>query len=124
MHPRSARVEDDDDKDLKLALQMSLEEAKRSGIVTQPAAPKSEPVKAVVQPTASSNTQDTEDEDLKAAIAASLKDMENKKTMEYPSVQPATSPQPQPTGSTPSASYPQASSMSWSLLILGASAKQ
>jgi Ubiquitin interaction motif len=107
MHPRSARVEDDDDRDLKLALQMSLEEAKRSGIDTQPAAPKSEPVKPVVQPTVARDTQEAEDEDLKAAIAASLKDMESKKTMEYPSVQPVTSPQSQPTTSTPSAQYPQ-----------------
>ena len=108
MHPRSARVEDDDDKDLKLALQMSLEEAKRSGIDPQPAAPKSEPVKPVAQPTVTRNTQEVEDEDLKAAIAASLKDMESKKAMQYPPVQPISSQQSQPTTNPPpSTQYPQ-----------------
>ena len=114
MHPRSARVEDDDDRDLKLALQMSLEEAKRSGIDAQPAAPKSEPVKPVVQPTVTRNTQEAEDEDLKAAIAASLKDMESKKTVQYPSVQPVSSQQSQqsqqsqPIATSPtSTQYPQ-----------------
>ena len=107
MHPRSARVEDDDDRDLKLALQMSLEEAKRSGMDAQPAAPKSEPVKPVVQPTVTRNTQE-EDEDLKAAIAASLKDMESKKTVQYPSVQPVSSQQSQPIATSPtSTQYPQ-----------------
>lgn len=108
MHPRSARVEDDDDSDLKLALQMSLEEARRSRIDVQPAATKLEPIKPVVQPTvAARNTQEAEDQDLKAAIAASLKDMENKKTVEYPPFQPVASPQSQPTTSAPLAQYPQ-----------------
>ena len=107
MHPRSPRVQDDNDEDLKLALQMSLEEAKRAGIDAQPAAPRSEPVKPAVQPTLTQNTQETEDEDLKAAIAASLKDMENKKTMEYPSVQPVSVPQSQATTSPGSSQYPQ-----------------
>lgn len=88
MQPRSARVEDDDDKDLKLALQMSLEEAKRSGIDTQPPTLRPEPPKTVPQPVVTQRTESSEDEDLKAAIAASLKDMEAKKAMEYPSVRP------------------------------------
>jgi growth factor-regulated tyrosine kinase substrate len=86
MQPRSARVEDDDDKDLKLALQMSLEEAKRTGISTQPP-----PIQvAPPNPATQSNEQnagEVEDEDLKVAIAASLKDMQSKKTMQYPSIQ-------------------------------------
>jgi hypothetical protein len=73
----------------------------------QPAAPKSEPVKPVVQPTVTRNTQE-EDEDLKAAIAASLKDMESKKTVQYPSVQPVSSQQSQPIATSPtSTQYPQ-----------------
>ena len=87
MQPRSARVEDDDDKDLKLALQMSLEEAKRSAIDTQRPPSRPEPPKPATQPVPA-QTGNTEDEDLKAAIAASLRDMESKKTVVYPSVQP------------------------------------
>lgn len=99
MQPRSARVEADDDKDLKLALQMSLEEAKRAGI-SSPAPPiQAEPPKPVAQSTAQ-NTAEGEDEDLKAAIAASLKDMESKKTMQYPTLQQTQTPQPAPTTAT------------------------
>lgn len=84
MQPRNARVEDDDDKDLKLALQMSLEEAKRTGINTQSGPSRPEPSVGTSQSNINQRTQDNEDEDLKAAIAASLKDMEEKKTVEYP----------------------------------------
>jgi growth factor-regulated tyrosine kinase substrate len=95
MQPRSARVEADDDKDLKLALQMSLEEAKRAGISSPAPAIQAEPPKPVAQSTAQ-NTAEGEDEDLKAAIAASLKDMESKKTMQYPTLQQTQMPQPAP----------------------------
>lgn len=105
MQPRSARVEDDDDKDLKLALQMSLEEAKRSGIDTQLPTSRAEPPKIVSQPVVTQRTESSEDEDLKAAIAASLKDMEAKKTMEYPSIRPISqSPQVNATETTDNAS--------------------
>jgi growth factor-regulated tyrosine kinase substrate len=88
MLPRSARIEDDDDKDLKLALQMSLEEAKRNGIASPTPPVQAQQVQAATQPVVQST--DSEDEDLKAAIAASLKDMESKKTMQYPTLQQAT----------------------------------
>lgn len=80
MQPRSARVDDGFDEDLKRALAMSLEEVaghSGAGYVAQPQpAPSKEP--------ASRNTSKTkpvedEDEDLKAAIAASLADMEEQK---------------------------------------------
>jgi hepatocyte growth factor-regulated tyrosine kinase substrate len=88
LQPRSARIEDDDDGDLKMALQMSLEEAQRAGVVTsQPTPPRQEPSRPTRQ--IYQQTDSGEDEDLKAAIAASLKDMEAKKTMQYPSVQPS-----------------------------------
>ena len=94
MQPRNARVEDDDDKDLKMALQMSLEEAKRVPHPPLATVQKYEAPKSVTQnPNPTRNTQETEDEDLKAAIAASLKDMEAKKAIEYPPVQIASSPQ-------------------------------
>lgn len=91
MQPRSARVEDDDDKQLKLALQMSLEEAKRLGIDTSSTSSRHEPPKPTPQSSTSRRVEEQEDEDLKAAIAASLKDIEPKKAVEYPSVQPITS---------------------------------
>jgi growth factor-regulated tyrosine kinase substrate len=94
MQPRSARVEDDDDKDLKMALQMSLEEAKRSSHPSPAAVSQFQPAKSVNQPiNPPQNAQETDDEDLKAAIAASLKDMEVKKAIEYPPVQVSSSPQ-------------------------------
>jgi hypothetical protein len=61
---------------------MSLEEVLRTGN----AAPRSQRARPTEQNNAQTN--DVEDEDLKAAIAASLKDMEAKKGMQYPSVQP------------------------------------
>lgn len=94
MQPRNARVEDDDDKDLKMALQMSLEDAKRASHPPLATVPQYEAPKPVTQnPNPTKNTQETEDEDLKAAIAASLKDMEAKKAIEYPPVQVSSSPQ-------------------------------
>lgn len=88
MQPRNARIEDDDDKDLKMALQMSLEEAKRHSHPLPSAVPQPESAQSAVQPpNPTRNTEDAEDEDLKAAIAASLKDMEVKKAIEYPNVQ-------------------------------------
>jgi hepatocyte growth factor-regulated tyrosine kinase substrate len=82
LQPRNARIEDDDDRDLKRALQMSLEEVMRAGN----AGPRQEPSRPANPNNA--QTDDAEDDDLKAAIAASLKDMEAKKGIQYPSVQP------------------------------------
>jgi len=88
LQPRNARIEDNDDRDLKMALQMSLEEARRTGMgPSQP--PRQEPSTAI--PQNNRLPDEAEDEDLKAAIAASLKDMEAMKGMQYPSVQPAQS---------------------------------
>lgn len=84
VEPRSASVEQDDDEDLKKALQMSLDDMKGgSGYVPQyqlPKAPESRPAPKPVAPVPVANTSDEEeDEELKAAIAASLRDMEEQK---------------------------------------------
>ena len=78
MQPRSARIDDGFDADLKKALEMSLEDAKTdtsSGYVPQS---HSRP-----QPNGTSKPsrvkEDEEDPDLEAAIAASLQDMEAQK---------------------------------------------
>jgi growth factor-regulated tyrosine kinase substrate len=93
MQPRNAQVEDDDDKDLKMALQMSLEEAKRISHPSPATVSQFNPPETVQPTNPTHNTQDSEDEDLKAAITTSLKDMEVKKAVEYPQVQ-ASLPQP------------------------------
>ncbi|KAB2570808.1 Vacuolar protein sorting-associated protein 27 [Lasiodiplodia theobromae] len=74
LEPRSARIEDSFDADLKRALEMSLEEVKANtaaGYVPQ----------SQVQSKPANGTQNEEEEDadLKAAIAASLADMEEQK---------------------------------------------
>lgn len=79
MQPRSARVEDSFDADLKRALEMSLEEVTSSaatGFVPQ------SQLQSRAKPTngtSSKEPQDEEDADLAAAIAASLADMEEQK---------------------------------------------
>ena len=93
MQARNARVEQDDDEDLKRALQMSLEDAKggSSGYV-----PHQQPAKKVAEgepgprgapAAADGNATDEEDEELKAAIAASLRDMEEQKAKASWSIQ-------------------------------------
>ncbi|PWW80825.1 ubiquitin binding protein [Tuber magnatum] len=94
MQPRNARVEDDDDEDLKMALKMSLEEVKGKGSVGYVSQQQLQAQKQVAPPHISASTvqpsaaqpsggkpvpDDDEDEELKAAIAASLKDMEEQK---------------------------------------------
>lgn len=91
MQPRNARVEDDDDEDLKMALKMSLDEVKgtgRSGYISQSQLQAQQAQqKAITTTTTQTSTkpphtktqEEEEDEELKAAIAASLKDMEEQK---------------------------------------------
>ena len=72
LQPRDARVQDNDDEDLKLALQMSLEESQRSGNVPkvqQPFKP-ADPTPAAIK-----SGDDEEDANFKAAIEASLRDL-------------------------------------------------
>ncbi|OJD30405.1 ubiquitin binding protein [Diplodia corticola] len=74
LEPRSARVEDSFDADLKRALEMSLEEVKAntaSGYVPQP--------QVQSKPPDGAQNEEEEDADLKAAIAASIADMEEQK---------------------------------------------
>ncbi|RAR05483.1 ubiquitin binding protein [Stemphylium lycopersici] len=79
MEPRSARVEDSFDADLKRALEMSLDEAKgnsSSGFVPQ------SQLQSQSKPTngaSKKQPEEEEDADLAAAIAASLADMEEQK---------------------------------------------
>ncbi|KAH7069683.1 vacuolar protein sorting-associated protein 27 [Paraphoma chrysanthemicola] len=80
MEPRSARVDDSFDADLKRALEMSLEDAKgnsSSGFVSQSHL-QSQP-KPSTNGTSKKETQEEDDPDLAAAIAASLADMEEQK---------------------------------------------
>lgn len=96
MQPRNARVEDDDDEDLKMALKMSLEEATSkpsAGFISQeqlraqgkatrsPAASYviPQPMTLTEQPLQKSSSEEEDDEELKAAISASLRDMEEQK---------------------------------------------
>lgn len=84
MQPRSARVDDGFDEDLKRALAMSLEEVnshtRGGGYVPQSSngISSSQP-KANGQSAPAAKGAEEEDEDLKAAIAASLADMEEQK---------------------------------------------
>ncbi|KAK7721978.1 Vacuolar protein-sorting-associated protein 27 [Botryosphaeria dothidea] len=74
LEPRSARVEDSFDADLKRALEMSLEEVKANtsaGYVPQS--------QLQSKPANGAQNEEEEDADLKAAIAASLADMEEQK---------------------------------------------
>jgi growth factor-regulated tyrosine kinase substrate len=80
MEPRSARVEDSFDADLKRALEMSLEETQGhsgAGYVPQSQLQTSKPAAPKVQPKAEPELE--LDADLEAAIAASLADMEEQK---------------------------------------------
>ncbi|CAO2647683.1 Nn.00g086050.m01.CDS01 [Neocucurbitaria sp. VM-36] len=79
MEPRSARVEDSYDADLKRALEMSLEDAKgnsSSGFVSQS---QLQSQSTSTNGTSKKEPEDEEDADLAAAIAASLADMEEQK---------------------------------------------
>ena len=81
MQPRNARVEQDDDEDLKMALRMSLQDGPPGGY-KPPAAPQPQQELPKPKPTpapASAPPAEDEDEELKAAIAASLRDMEEQK---------------------------------------------
>lgn len=84
MQPRSARVDDGFDEDLKKALAMSLEEVNghsSSGYVPQSKLQTSNkpPIINGASKTSASKPVEEEDDDLKAAIAASLADMEEQK---------------------------------------------
>lgn len=79
MQPRSARVEDGFDEDLKRALAMSLEEAKGHSRGYAPPTSNGPSAAKVNGHSPSGAKPEEEDEDLKAAIAASLADMEEQK---------------------------------------------
>lgn len=80
MQPRSARVDDGFDEDLKKALAMSLEEVNgSSGYVPQAKLQSQKPVATVVPSKPAAKSAEDDDDDLKAAIAASLADMEEQK---------------------------------------------
>lgn len=96
MQPRNARIDDDDDEDLKMALKMSLDETtsrpsagyvSQQQLQTQKQATRSpttsyvipQPTKLTQQPQKKASPEEEEDEELKTAIAASLRDMEEQK---------------------------------------------
>ncbi len=75
MQPRSARIDDSFDDDLKKALAMSLEEV--NGAASGKVPPTTNGTKT--NDSKAAKQQEEEDDDLKAAIAASLADMEEQK---------------------------------------------
>ncbi len=81
MQPRSARVDDGFDEDLKKALAMSLEEVQsHSRGYVQSASNGAAPSQSKVNGNSSpAIVEEEEDEDLRAAIAASIADMEEQK---------------------------------------------
>lgn len=88
MQPRSARVDDGFDEDLKRALAMSLEDvnnhsgagyAPQSKLQSTVAKPQEPTIISGVSKSSTTRNGDEDDADLKAAIAASLADMEEQK---------------------------------------------
>jgi growth factor-regulated tyrosine kinase substrate len=82
MQPRSARVDDGFDEDLKRALAMSLEEVNGhsgAGYVPQAKIQSPKPATNGTSKPSANKPAEEEDADLKAAIAASLADMEEQK---------------------------------------------
>lgn len=82
MQPRSARVDDGFDDDLKRALAMSLEEVNghsAAGYVPQAKVQSPRPATNGTSKPSANKPAEEEDADLKAAIAASLADMEEQK---------------------------------------------
>ncbi|KAJ4306042.1 Vacuolar protein-sorting-associated protein 27 [Collariella sp. IMI 366227] len=80
MQPRSARVDDGFDEDLKKALAMSLEEVKsHSRNYASPPANQTTASQPKTNGHSATKAAEEEDDDLKAAIAASLADMEEQK---------------------------------------------
>ncbi|KAK3181725.1 Vacuolar protein-sorting-associated protein 27 [Lecanicillium sp. MT-2017a] len=94
MQPRSARVDDSFDDDLKKALAMSLEEVNGAASGKVPPTPNG----AKTNDSAAAKQQEEEDDDLKAAIAASLADMEEQKKQHAAALKQQTS---SPTGASP-----------------------
>lgn len=101
MQPRSARVDDGFDEDLKKALAMSLEEVQsHSRGYVAPKVNEPSPAATKVNGNSTSKTVEEEDEDLNAAIAASLADMEEQKKQHAAALKESTSSGGQASSST------------------------
>lgn len=102
MQPRSARVDEGFDDDLKRALAMSLEEVNNhsgAGYVPQAKLQTKPQVTPAASNPSTSKPAEEEDDDLKAAIAASIADMEEQKkkhaaTIKEQSANPGTTSSP------------------------------